>query len=122
MKYDRQDAFTRAYLGLASQGFERSLSNVTLACRYRGPNGLKCAIGWLMPDDKYDANMEGRSAHSHPVVSAVWPEDSNAAAYDMNFLHGLQRCHDGAYTPEHMKQSLASLAKLYNLTVPEVPA
>jgi hypothetical protein len=27
-------------------------------CLYRGPNGLMCAVGCLIPDDQYDPNME----------------------------------------------------------------
>lgn len=30
-------------------------------CMYRAPNGLKCAVGCLIPDDKYDLRMEGRA-------------------------------------------------------------
>jgi len=28
-------------------------------CRYRSNNGLKCAVGCLIPDDQYDPLMEG---------------------------------------------------------------
>jgi len=28
-------------------------------CRYRSNNGLKCAVGCLIPDDQYDPIMEG---------------------------------------------------------------
>jgi hypothetical protein len=28
-------------------------------CKYRGPDGLKCAIGCLIPDDVYTQELEG---------------------------------------------------------------
>jgi hypothetical protein len=31
-------------------------------CRYRGPNGTKCAVGMLIPDDLYDSHIEDKSA------------------------------------------------------------
>lgn len=33
-----------------------------VGCVYRGDNGTKCAVGWLIPDNLYTANLEGRSA------------------------------------------------------------
>lgn len=32
-----------------------------ISCRYRGPNGLKCAAGVLIGDDEYRENMENRT-------------------------------------------------------------
>ena len=31
-------------------------------CEYRTPDGAKCAIGCMIPDEYYDKNMEGNSA------------------------------------------------------------
>lgn len=36
---------------------ERS-ENEDHICLYRGPRGLKCAVGCLIPDDKYNSIME----------------------------------------------------------------
>ena len=57
---DKQEAFNAAWLGLKSQGFERSADGGL--CMYRGPNGLKCALGWCIPDYMYAPEMEGCSA------------------------------------------------------------
>lgn len=43
---------------------QRAKSSVTLingqeVCRYRGEDGMMCAVGCLIPDDKYDPEMEG---------------------------------------------------------------
>ena len=32
-------------------------------CLYRGPNGSKCAIGCLIPDEEYKDSMEGKSVN-----------------------------------------------------------
>lgn len=32
------------------------------SCLYRGPNGTKCAVGALIPDEKYSKDMEDISA------------------------------------------------------------
>lgn len=34
------------------------------SCRYRTADGLKCAIGCLIPDDKYDSTFEGKGVYS----------------------------------------------------------
>ena len=34
------------------------------ACAYRSPDGLKCALGCLIPDDVYDPEMETQPVHS----------------------------------------------------------
>lgn len=33
-------------------------------CVYRGPEGLKCAVGCLIPDKLYNENFEGKSART----------------------------------------------------------
>ena len=36
------------------------------SCRYRGPDGLKCAVGVLIPDEEYRESLEGLSAENIP--------------------------------------------------------
>ena len=56
---------------------------------YRGLNNHKCAIGCLIPDDKYDPRMEGRGVQSlmHNFPGALPPVDSI-------LLQHLQTAHD----------------------------
>ena len=62
----KQAVFNRAYLGLKSQGFERSLAYLENeaedGCAYRSGDGKACAIGYCIPDEKYSLALEGRSA------------------------------------------------------------
>ena len=41
-------------------------------CLYRGPNGLKCALGVLIPDDKYHVSMESPSEQGwHSIMYII---------------------------------------------------
>jgi len=102
-----QDYFTKAYHGLASQGFVKSSEGGR--CLYRGPNGLKCAIGHCIPDDEYRSSFEGGSA-SHVL------NIDNAFGWKLNRL---QICHDDAQSSEDMKSRLLAFAKHYGLEVPQ---
>jgi hypothetical protein len=64
-----------------------------IQCRYRTKDGLKCAIGCLIPDDEYRRTMEDQGVrdmfeqHSHAeFVSKLSPH--------MNLLNSLQHIHD----------------------------
>lgn len=59
-------------------------------CMYRGPNGLKCAIGHLIPDNLYDeVDMESNTAL---YVFHILGLTGSALTY----LDNLQSCHDYA--------------------------
>ena len=48
-------------------------------CKYRGPRGLKCAIGALIPDAAYRVQMEGERVTYDPIrVAAGIPEKLTA--------------------------------------------
>ena len=44
-------------------------------CRYRGDNGTMCAVGCLIPDERYDISLEGFSAGHHSILGAVFGDD-----------------------------------------------
>lgn len=67
-------------------------------CMYRSPDNHKCAIGCLIPDEKYRSSMEGLSVDyfrlSYPgILPPVRPTLLNALqrAHDMNNI-SLLRC------------------------------
>jgi len=37
-------------------------------CLYRGPNNTRCAIGLLIPDEKYRPSIEGESCYDDKVL------------------------------------------------------
>lgn len=47
----KQELFDRISKHLLKQN-ERSAEHIGGACRYRGDNGLKCAVGAIIPDKK----------------------------------------------------------------------
>lgn len=65
-------------------------------CMYRAPGGKKCAVGILIPDDKYDHKMEGESikvdesGHLGDVAKAAGCETHG----DAMFLGRFQSVHD----------------------------
>lgn len=40
-------------------------------CKYRAPGGLKCAVGVLIPDDKYTAEMDWSATQDGLELAAV---------------------------------------------------
>jgi hypothetical protein len=68
-------------------------------CAYRGKGGCKCAVGHLIPDDRYTRFMEGLGLHNLMPYITEDLKDKNiqvAEDYDkrVNFLGALQNAHD----------------------------
>ena len=92
---NRQAIFNAAVLGLRQQQafsiVERE--DQSKQCRYRGDNNTRCAVGFLIPDDNYDEDLEARSASSHGVTRAIGSEYGVPHEYDQSdyiFLSNLQ--------------------------------
>lgn len=100
-----QEAFDIVVKHLLSQG-ERSLTPGGL-CAYRGKNGLKCAVGILIPDNEYSPELEGS-------LSSVRYKCSSLKSVDFDFLGKLQNIHDD-YLPDAWEMGLKELAVNYNL-------
>jgi hypothetical protein len=112
-----QETFDIVYNAILKQGcFSYDLAE---GCLYRGPNGVKCAAGHLIPDDKYDPKMEGIDAHLGIVKTILVKED-----YDIEFVRQLQVIHDthaGGLLAVHFKMwkdHMIGFAEEHNLMVP----
>lgn len=58
-------------------------------CAYFNEDGLKCAVGCLIPEDKYSPDIEGKGVHGvNTVCNMGWVYD------DISFLCDLQTIHD----------------------------
>ena len=77
-----QEVFDTAVGGVVGQGGP-SWDGVR-NCLYRGPNGRKCAAGWLISDDQV---IEGNSIRE---IEHGWPEQV------VELVQGLQCAHDSA--------------------------
>jgi len=73
-----------------------------LGCRYRGPNGTKCAVGHLIADEHYNSSFEGKIVvSSREIIKAI--EKSIGAklnSHHIKVLKFLQKAHDNAALKE----------------------
>lgn len=90
--------------GQKSRGVEIEGEWKAHVCAYRGPDGLKCAAGHLMPDHIYRRDMEGVT-----IGDIVWFEDTFDDD-EQTLIFCLQRMHDG-YDPGLWAQRLDSIAR-----------
>lgn len=89
---------------------ERAIDGVT--CQYRSPDGLKCFIGAIIPDELYNPDMEGSNIES---VLLYYPDFKEFLGVpDLTFLIQLQNIHD--WSPvEDWIQELKLIANEYHL-------
>lgn len=83
---DKQQIFDEVAYGIIQQGAPSV--NASGSCRYRGPNGRKCAAGHLIPDDRYKDSMEGCRVHAVPYLGGQF------AGPLLDFIAELQNAHD----------------------------
>ena len=118
MVMSKQQMLDKAVKGLASQGFVQSrgpgITENPGRCAYRGNEGRRCAIGWLIPDDKYYPELE-KNGEGHKLPKSVL----NFRPSSMSLVWRLQLAHDRAINPDQMKQNLKDLAKEFGLRIPK---
>ena len=115
----RQEIFNKVFLHLKNQG-ARSVDPACTRiyfpqCLYRNPNGLKCAIGVLIPDDKYEDRFEYGYYADNPIILQA----AGLSGEDAEFAVDLQGAHDGiTRNKDFMSQlieNMTSVAKEYQL-------
>lgn len=92
----RQEIFDAVVEHFIQQGAPAviRLTNGGVTCCYRTIDGLKCAIGALIPDDLYVPEMEGESVSS---LFHAFPLEAKAAGLSRSsarFFDALQKAHD----------------------------
>lgn len=120
----KQEIFDKVVNHLLTQNKQCSVEDASYAnglkCLYRGPNGLKCAIGCLIPDELYCPEMEGLRAMN--VITSYDIEELTGYEY---FANALQEIHDN-YEPRFWSQKLKEVAKdhclEFNYVQPETVA
>lgn len=108
--YSNQSVFDYAVAHMAAQG--RRSTNGDSRCLYRGPDGLMCAVGCLIPDEEYSPSLEDM------VVMNITPKQLPQALLpygDNTLLHQLQRCHDQALSPSRLREMLTMVAEDFSL-------
>jgi hypothetical protein len=53
-----QEAFEKATLAVIAQG-KQAINPKQRICQFRAPDGTKCWVGHLIPDDQYSSSLEG---------------------------------------------------------------
>lgn len=112
MTRTRQEIFDLAWNGLKAQGFRRAYGGIGVGCLYRGPDGMKCAIGHCIADERYDPEMDMCGQRSLAFRAA------GVASEDYDFAIELQTVHDCGRRPEAMEDNLRRFASRHSLTIP----
>lgn len=88
-------------------------------CAYRAPDGRKCALGVLIPDELYESRFEDMSASwvlsASDGLQAMFPEQVR------QLLGELQQVHDReqGYPEPDFEPGLALVAKKFGLVLAE---
>jgi len=110
---NKQEIFTTVKNHLLTQN--KQCLDETGVCSYRANYGTKCAVGCLIPDDRYSPSIEGNHIHEESVRDAIPIFDYvdcgvEAHLNDMvNFCSDLQDIHDCSL-PEEWPERLRTLA------------
>ena len=108
----KQEIFDRVSVHLLTQG-EKAV-DVDAGCQYRvvrNSKVLKCAIGALIPDEKYSPSLEGNVVSQCIRVQ----EAAGVEGQDLFFIDGLQRIHDQEY-PAEWRRQLVQFAHIWGLS------
>ena len=109
VKKQQQAIFNKVFKHLFKQG--KRAASLGNTCFYRY-NGLKCAIGCLIPDRLYTKTIEGRSIFNLDINNLGIKYTG-----DISFLHDLQREHDIWFdeTDKTLIESMFRIAENYEL-------
>ena len=110
-----QEIFNTVSIHLINQ---KQCSRDINVCLYRGPNGLKCAVGCLIPDDMYDSKMEGKTIFTILVEFKL----PSYFKENIKLMSNLQNVHDSCIEHEttdyfdmsDLKDRLFAVADYYN--------
>jgi hypothetical protein len=109
---NNQEAFNIMVQHLRKQGRKSVLPDNPNGCAYRGADGLKCAIGALISDEKYQKKYEGHSASMLAQLTGMFK------GLDPYLLDDVQNIHDN-YPVTAWESRLKGVAEEYSLTLPE---
>lgn len=108
----KQETFDTVVAHLRKQG--RAAVSAAGACRYRSDEGDKCAVGCLIPDERYRPLFEGKR---------VDPDDPSdhltilltELGHSLSLCQSLQHVHD-RMNPSHWEKGFRIVARDHHLT------
>lgn len=105
----RQEIFDIVSSNLLMQG-DKSLRE-SGGCAYRGKDGKKCAVGWLIPDEEYTPRMEYTSFSDEKIRPVLEKRIGRKLTHlDERLLMQLVECHDQG-TPRFWHLDLERIAE-----------
>jgi len=121
-----QELFTRAVAGVIKQGRPSMGPN---GCAYRGCDGTKCAVGFLIDDEYFDQDWNHEGVYDDPrVTEALMQSNPNHhfGSQTQNMLGQLQSAHDnfGDAPPDFFqnmfRRGAQRIAQEFGLEMPNV--
>lgn len=122
-----QEIFDKVVNHMLTQGKRSAVQRPYLtsqACLYRGPDGLKCAVGCLIPDSEYSTAFDDPDINTGVAqLLAVMPKFGSALREGgvdtddrriVSMLASLQNVHD-EFKPRDWRQQLESKARIFGL-------
>jgi hypothetical protein len=113
-----QEIFDTAVKHMAEQGQPGGHLNEynDFTCEYRGNGNSRCAVGIFIPDETYEASMEGNDARylldTYGDLLPSW------MSHNYTLLQDLQWAHDAMsnwYRPASMRAALLKIADEHDL-------
>jgi hypothetical protein len=100
-----QELFDTSVNGLRTQNKVAAQGNY---CQYRGADGTKCAVGWLIPDEEYKPEMECGTIGTL-LDNRVLPRNlQEEFSINADLLRTLQKVHDNTVFDPSIKSNPAT--------------
>jgi hypothetical protein len=109
MDMKEQKIFNKVATHLLTQN-EKSVNELG-KCMYRSDDGLKCAIGCLIPKKYYEEGMEDRDIE---FIFTNYPDALGKYYRHLDLLEELQHVHD-YFEPDEWTRELKVVANNFNL-------
>lgn len=123
---EAQEIFDRVWTHFVVERAPRSVARpedcdgiAAAECRYRGPDGQRCAVGLLIPDAEYGAWMEGWDVE-RLMRDERFPEALRPLRAHQALLSDLQAAHDDEDFDNDRAARLAYIGRCFELRIPEV--
>lgn len=105
-----QELYSRVRAHLLTQ---RARSMNGRQCAYRGEDGRKCAIGCLIPDERYSLDLESWSSYETAVRAAA-----GITYAQLDLASALQELHDDERRPiDEWEPALNNIAARFGLSI-----
>lgn len=120
----KQELFNKMWNGLKAQNWKRSGvkgSDGVFRCAYFGPDGCRCALGQVLPDEleSHPACTVEADVNASGLVARI-PELGELLDWCSNhgFIEAMQFAHD-KFDESGIQRRIRDVAKRYSLAIPE---